>query len=1061
MMMRKTNFVAVALVVVLAMAAQAVLAQTTKADPVPHPLQNGRVPLPQLSGSTPVCKEVVFPEPFHSDEISLDDMQVIVNVAHPDWGAAGTHDAVSAWVEDVNFKSFTFCVRETVLTPGWTDNEATVEWMALGGTASVPFAGQAGKVTFGEGLGVQCKDVKFDTPLTEGAPVVALVTPNRLGSTTSRGAVSAWVTSASVSGLTVCLRADDGQNAATVGSVAVSYLVFTNDINEEAKVQGGVISGASLKAYTTLGHPQWCGDVKFTTKFPSQPWVIVSGTAGKTPVKAWVEDVSTGGARVCVASLTDETLPSQNGVVQINWAAVDPTYQVKVTEKYTAGKKGVRGDTGANGDAGAEGEQGAAGRKGLEGFRGYLGARGDAGQQGDLGETGPKGNSGPEGDLGELGPRGDKGSEGPEGFPGKDEFTGPRGPQGPRGDVGPMGPKGDEGPAGDQGEEGEMGIRGQPGPLGARGEQGAKGDAGVEGTVGPMGPAGELNYEASVVGPDGDQGEIGPVGPAGPLRTGVAGDQGPPGPRGFRGNAGVRGERGQIGIKGIRGEQGPVGVIGVIGEKGVKGYEGIVGLRGLVGSRGISGPQGPPGAEGNPGLAGPKGSKGQPGPRGDRGLTGPQGKPGPNGPRGMPGPTGVRGAQGPDGDRGVRGVKGLPGVPGPIGPAGDKGESGELGPKGPRGEVGFPGIPGRRSNEPGPPGPDGIEGIQGVVGEMGPQGIQGPVGRQGDDGADANGATVFYRMMSGAWLKDNAVFYDEDLDKNVQGTTLVVTSRHKARKIFGIPIFAPGKVKPNRHYTVRVRFAAQPLDEGADIFLGFADGFRIAGFRREDKTQRILARYMLGTKKDILKFHNATEDVDPSELKSVGETGYTMSHKYLSPLVAREAYELGSKLEAAQEEARARAVEKARANAAADVLVEDADEEDEIPEPPRDPKVTVQKVDGAAASSADASASASASAAASEEDKPKAGSAKANVQNLFETGNFTPIAHWTEIFFRFDTEAATEVLVKVRGEYLIYLDQLPFVMTPQSGLTLLCFADDPLLRYAIHAIEVEAHEETP
>lgn len=1002
---------------------------------------------------------MTFKEPFQLNEVKESEISIQVAITHPDFTGDLVHPSISVWANQVSATGFQACVA---LTSGgaWTDDKASIDWMAYA-VDHLPFNSRSGRVAFdGEAMGQTCKDVTFSSALA-AVPTVQVSVVR----TTAESSVSAWVQSVSNTGATLCVRGDPSQSASYSG-IALDYLAVPSDIPASSTFRAGTVSsGWKNSATAELGRCAW---MDFGVTFERLPWVHVSAVIAK-PSRAFVENLTEKSFRVCVQPLKDEALPE--GDLNVSYLASDAVSDIKGTGKEGKGPAGVRGDTGPAGDQGPEGPRGAAGRKGLEGFRGFMGDRGVNGpkNEGEVGPQGEKGPTGPRGDEGNLGERGDKGDRGKDGLPGWDDHVGVRGLQGPRGDTGPTGPKGDEGEVGPRGDEGELGPRGAPGPQGPRGPQGAKGDRGLEGAVGEMGPVGEMNEDATVVGPDGDQGVRGPRGSVGPTVEGPRGDAGPAGPRGHRGEAGVRGEVGKQGIVGIRGNIGPTGPQGVQGVQGPKGVEGIVGLRGIAGPQGPPGPQGPQGSEGLAGGQGPKGKAGPVGSRGEQGAAGAQGPVGPNGPRGTPGPTGNVGPQGPDGVRGIRGTKGLPGIPGPVGPAGDKGDRGELGPAGPRGPEGLPGAPGRRGTETGPAGPDGIDGVTGPVGEVGPKGPTGPVGAQGPDGEDANGGTVFYRLMSGAWLKANAITYDESVDLNLQGTSLVVSSREKAKKLFGIPIFRPNRLRRDRHYTVRLRVAAQPLDEGADIFVGVSDGFHIAGFRRDETGQDVLARVMHGTKEKLIAHHRAVveAEIDP-ELHSVGDTGYTMSKKFLAPKVSREYHEAEMRYEAkeAQERKdRAKATRDSATIAAAkgsgDLLVEVEDEELEVPEPPRTPaQVTLtakQELDAKNAAAATAAA-----AQATTANTPGAVPTPTPApKNIFNFRKSKPIAHWFEMYFRFDTSANTEVIVKTKGEYEIWQDELPFVMDPLEGLTLLCFSDDPLLRYKIHAIEVEAHEETP
>ena len=143
------------------------------------------------------------------------------------------------------------------------------------------------------------------------------------------------------------------------------------------------------------------------------------------------------------------------------------------------------------------------------------------------------------------------------------------GPQGPQGIPGPVGPQGVQGPKGDKGDQGETGDQG---PQGIQGPVGFQGPPGIQGPQGAVGPEGlnayavwralgnvgsELDFIASLTGPQGPQGMPGPVGPQG--SQGLKGDKGDKGDTGSQGPQGIQGPAGPEGPQGIQGPQGPVG----------------------------------------------------------------------------------------------------------------------------------------------------------------------------------------------------------------------------------------------------------------------------------------------------------------------------------------------------------------------------------------------------------------------------------------------------------------------------------------------------------------------
>lgn len=157
-----------------------------------------------------------------------------------------------------------------------------------------------------------------------------------------------------------------------------------------------------------------------------------------------------------------------------------------------------------------------------------------------------------------------------------------------------------------------------------------------EGNVGT-----EVEFLASLVGPQGAPGAAG--------APGVKGDQGDPGPAGADGEPGAAGAPGAVGPKGDPGDQGEPGDAGAPGEPGPAGAPGAPGEQGTQGEQGPQGPAGSDGAsayetwlgEGNVGtvddylasLVGPEGPEGPEGPVGPAGPEGPEGPSGASAPR--------------------------------------------------------------------------------------------------------------------------------------------------------------------------------------------------------------------------------------------------------------------------------------------------------------------------------------------------------------------------------------------------------------------------------------------
>ena len=98
----------------------------------------------------------------------------------------------------------------------------------------------------------------------------------------------------------------------------------------------------------------------------------------------------------------------------------------------------------------------------------------------------------------------------------------------------------------------------------------------------------EVQWLASLIGPQGDPGDPGAVG-----ATGAIGPQGVQGPQGDPGVDGADGATGATGPQGPAGPQGPQGIQGVPGADGATGPQGDPGVDGADGAAGATGPAGP------------------------------------------------------------------------------------------------------------------------------------------------------------------------------------------------------------------------------------------------------------------------------------------------------------------------------------------------------------------------------------------------------------------------------------------------------------------------------------
>lgn len=234
---------------------------------------------------------------------------------------------------------------------------------------------------------------------------------------------------------------------------------------------------------------------------------------------------------------------------------------------------------------------------------------------------------------------------------------------------GPQGPQGIPGP---QGERGPQGLQGPQGVKGDKGDQGVQGPQGLQGPQGPKGDKGDQ-------GPQGEDGRsvsvTGTVDTAAQLPTNLGTtDSGTGYITADDGHLHVWSGTSWTDVGTVRGPQGPQGPQGIQGPQGPAGADGAQGPQGL---------QGVPGEDGADGAQGPEGPKGPKGDKGDQGVPGQQGPAGASAYQ-VAVSNGFTGTQaewlaslvGPKGERGLQGIQGI------QGPKGDKGDKGDTGPAG-------------------------------------------------------------------------------------------------------------------------------------------------------------------------------------------------------------------------------------------------------------------------------------------------------------------------------------------------------------------------------------------
>lgn len=313
------------------------------------------------------------------------------------------------------------------------------------------------------------------------------------------------------------------------------------------------------------------------------------------------------------------------------------------------------------------------------------------GPKGDTGEQGPQGIQGIQGPAGETGPAGTPGADGVDGIDGVDGasayqlalaggFVGtlPEWLASLEGPEGPQGIQGEPGVQGDPGEPGEDGLDGLGVPAGGTtGQYLAKASNAdndthwiTSGGGGEEGPPGASAYEVAV--------DNGFVGTEVEWLASLVGPEGPQGDQGIQGIQGIQGVTGDTGLTGADGDSAYQVALdnGFVGTQAAW-LASLVGPEGPQGDQGIQGIQGVPGEDGSQGVPGNDGAPGEDGlsayqlavadgfvgtlPEWLESLVGPEG---PEGPQGDQGIQGIPGNDGADGDQGIQGETGLTGAPG-------------------------------------------------------------------------------------------------------------------------------------------------------------------------------------------------------------------------------------------------------------------------------------------------------------------------------------------------------------------------------------------------------------
>ena len=269
------------------------------------PLRRGRTQVKEVpEWSESHCQNVEFePLTFYPDK----SVHVQVSVSHVNQ-TNRVHDAAVAWVENVSFHGFSFCIMESGRNEGPPHGEATLEWMAYQGA---PGGGMAGEVSIPYWwTGTKCQTVDVSAASFSTIPTV-LITAEHYRKSLKHDAASLWLENVGKTSFKVCLRElqnFDGPHQ----DISVNWLAF---------------QGLEFPVFTELGTTDFarstsdpsestnyaqCKDVALTGNYPTPPTVLVmpkhSSSGGNldpqhNSIAAWTEDITTSEFKVCFKEL--------------------------------------------------------------------------------------------------------------------------------------------------------------------------------------------------------------------------------------------------------------------------------------------------------------------------------------------------------------------------------------------------------------------------------------------------------------------------------------------------------------------------------------------------------------------------------------------------------------------------------------------------------------------------------------------------------------------------------------------------------------------------------------
>lgn len=172
-------------------------------------------------------------------------------------------------------------------------------------------------------------------------------------------------------------------------------------------------------------------------------------------------------------------------------------------------------------------------------------------------------------------------------------------------------------------------------------------------------------------------------------------------------------------------------------------------------------------------------------------------------------------------------------------------------------------------------GPEGPEGPQGPVGLPGRRGGVGPRGAEGDMGLPGQ-LTRFYRLMTPGYIQTHGVFF-HPMGKAKKSFWMDGDTQEP--KLWSVPLVTQNRLTRNKHYTIILDVATNPLRGNTDVFIGVSDGSKFAGFVHDASGNRALGQIEHGVADQIEQrymMHKAAAIKDPAQyrVRAVGETGW-------------------------------------------------------------------------------------------------------------------------------------------------------------------------------------------